>query len=68
MQLTKTELIQKLSEKGIKASTSATKAELVEMLEFAEREEVKPAPQQDFVVAPNGLKLSMQSAKDAGLI
>lgn len=68
MQFTKSELIQKLADRGIKAKSTFTKAQLQELYEFEEREEVKPAPQADFVIAPNGLKLSIKSAKDAGLI
>lgn len=69
MQLTKSELIEKLSTKGIKASASATKAQLVEMLEFNEREEVKPSvPADNFIVAPNGMRFTKETAKLAGLI
>lgn len=69
MQLTKSELIEKLSSKGIKAKASATKSQLIEMLEFNEREEVKPSvPSDDFVVAPNGMRFTKETAKLAGLI
>ena len=69
MQLTKSELIEKLSSKGIKAKANATKSQLIEMLEFNEREEVKPSvPSDDFVVAPNGMRFTKETAKLAGLI
>lgn len=69
MQRTKSELIKELSEKGIKASTSASKAQLIEMLDFDQRETVKPSiPSDDFVIAPNGMRFSKKTAKLAGLI
>lgn len=69
MQRTKSELIKELSQKGIKASTGCSKAQLIEMLEFAEREEVKrSAPSDEFIVAPNGMRFSRKTAQLAGLI
>lgn len=68
MQLTKTEIVSKLAAMGIKAKASSSKAQLEEMYAFALREQVKPAPQVDFYQAQNGVKLSMKSAKHAGLI
>lgn len=69
MQRTKSELIQELSKKGIKASASASKAQLIEMLEFDQRETVNPSiPSDDFVIAPNGIRFSKETAKLAGLI
>lgn len=68
MQLTKSELIERLIDRGVKVKSSATKAQLQELYDFQAREEVNPAPRSDVFVAPNGLKMSMHSAKKAGLI
>ena len=68
MQLTKAELIHQLANKGIKANANATKAQLIEMLQFYEREKVTETVPSDDVVAPNGMRFSKTIAKLAGLI